>query len=363
MNTEFLATDDARWSSFVARYPHDVFHTPEYMRHAARHEGGAACAVWGRGDEAEFLVPLLLRPIPDELGDGDLGLDATSPYGYPSPLCAGPGAAAEADSFFKQFREIADERQIVSVFLRLNPLLPLPVELSGCRDELVHRGPTVYIDLEQSADEQWSETRRDHRSGIRRLKRDGFHVTFDDWSLYGGFYEIYLSTMKRVAATPRYFFGASYFEDLWTMLGDEQLHLATAFSPAGEPASMALFTECSGIVQFLLSGTGNSFRKQAPSKLLLHETRQWFAERGNKVLHLGGGLAGAEDSLFLFKAGFSKQRAEFSTLQLVIAPKRYEALVDRWQEVNRQSTLQPNFFPAYRRTPKPDPSDARPVCP
>jgi len=284
MKVEFLATDDSRWSRFLARCPHDVYHTPEFMGHAAQHEGGAPCAAWGRGDGAEFLVPLLLRTLPDELTADEPGLDATSPYGYPGPVCTGPGAAQETEAFFEQFRSVAAERDIVSVFLRLHPLLPLPAPVTFS-NELVHHGPTVVVDLEQSVEKQWSETRNGHRTDIRRLEREGFHVSFDDWSLYDRFHEVYLSTMKRVDAAPHYFFGASFFKDLRTMLGEERLHVAVAFSSDDQLASLSLFTECSGIVQFYLSGTSESFRKQAASKLVLHKAREWFAERGNKVLH------------------------------------------------------------------------------
>ena len=48
--------------------------------------------------------------------------------------------------------------------------------------------------------------------------------------------------------------------------------------------------------------------------------------RGNRVMHLGGGLGGAHDSLFDFKAGFSKDRQPFRTWRVVVDPVRYAEL-------------------------------------
>lgn len=40
-------------------------------------------------------------------------------------------------------------------------------------------------------------------------------------------------------------------------------------------------------------------------------------------MHLGGGLGAADNSLFLFKAGFSPLRHRFCTLRIVAAEDRY----------------------------------------
>lgn len=84
---------------------------------------------------------------------------------------------------------------------------------------------------------------------------------------------------------------------------------------------------------------------------MLDYVRYWGKERGNKVLHLGGGVGSAKDSLYEFKAGFSKQSHSFITLSLVIDEKQYRYLVNlraKGLSLLAEDLLQSNFFPAYR---------------
>jgi hypothetical protein len=79
--------------------------------------------------------------------------------------------------------------------------------------------------------------------------------------------------------------------------------------------------------------------------------RFWAKERGNEVLHLGGGVGGGKDSLYHFKAGFSKQTHTFLTLRLIIDEEKYRHLLElRAKSLNREveELLSTNFFPAYR---------------
>jgi hypothetical protein len=60
--------------------------------------------------------------------------------------------------------------------------------------------------------------------------------------------------------------------------------------------------------------------------VLLDEVRRWAARRGNRLFHLGGGRGGQCDSLFDFKAAFSKQTYDFYTWKGIIEPSVYEDL-------------------------------------
>jgi hypothetical protein len=78
--------------------------------------------------------------------------------------------------------------------------------------------------------------------------------------------------------------------------------------------------------------------------------RAWAQERLNRVLHLGGGVGGAYDSLFHFKAGFSDTRADFYSYRLIVDQSRYESLSRvAAMQAEGDSSIPTNFFPAYRR--------------
>jgi hypothetical protein len=72
------------------------------------------------------------------------------------------------------------------------------------------------------------------------------------------------------------------------------------------------------------------------------------------IFLLGGGVGGAIDSLFAFKAGFSHRRHPYRTLRLVADQDRYDALIqERARRVgsSTEELLSTGFFPAYRATP------------
>ena len=98
-------------------------------------------------------------------------------------------------------------------------------------------------------------------------------------------------------------------------------------------------------MQYHLSGTDERQRSLAPSKLLVDDVRTWARERGNRLFHLGGGLRAREDSLFLFKAGFSRLRGRFETWRVICAPEKYNALA----AAAGGDAGAGGFFPAYRR--------------
>jgi len=116
----------------------------------------------------------------------------------------------------------------------------------------------------------------------------------------------------------------------------------------GVVAAVGLFVETNGIVQYHLSGTGDAFRAVQPTKLMMHFVRSWAKDRGNQVLHLGGGVGGHSDSLLQFKVGFSPLRHKFATLRMVIDEGEYSHLVEA-----RDPLLDPGarsgFFPLYRQ--------------
>ena len=75
----------------------------------------------------------------------------------------------------------------------------------------------------------------------------------------------------------------------------------------------------------------------------------WAKERGNRLMHLGGGVAGAQDKLFDFKTGFSKLRSPFYTWRLVSDPEVYARLCQKWELATGKTANPPDlFFPAYR---------------
>lgn len=348
MHLTFLTPDRAEWDHFLDGVAHDFYHRAAYARLMAPYDGGQPEAVLVRDGDSYFFLPYIVRPlsyIPWLGTEGNTLFDIVSPYGYPGPLFSGD------DTFHRkaidEWQRLMRQRGCVSGFVRLHPLLNTAADVPSACGQLVERGRTVSIDLRLSLEEMWSQTRADHRRNISKSRRIGMVAAIEDFaSNLDAFLEMYKETMDRTCASPYYYFPAEYFRALKDALGD-RMSLCLVRDSNGEILSGALLTECSGIVQYHLSGTFNSAIQLRPSKLMLDYARTWGKARGNHVFHLGGGFGAKEDSVFEFKAGFSSSRHSFYTWQFIFSTDQYTALEERRRGLDTDA---PNteFFPVYR---------------
>jgi hypothetical protein len=109
--------------------------------------------------------------------------------------------------------------------------------------------------------------------------------------------------------------------------------------------------EFEGIVHAHLVGTDERHQRLSPLKVMLDDARIWARERGNRVLHLGGGRGGREDSLLAFKGRFSPRRHAFHTGRWILDASRYAELTERRSRFATERGLaagDPGWFPAYR---------------
>ncbi len=353
LHAEFAAPESRLWGTWLTEIDHDFYHLPGYAWLSVLQEQGDPGAFLATEGRRRLFVPLIIRPIRPPAGvEGGPFFDASSPYGYAGPLLS-PGPPGEeggflgraVDAFLAEMRR----RRIVSVFLRLHPLFNLPEGPLRDSGILVQHGETVSVDLTSSLEEMWRQTRANHRRNIKRAAREGQVARMDEkWSHFDDFIELYHETMTRLEADTFYFFPREYFVRLREVLGD-RLHLCVV-EIGGHVVSSALLVETCGIVQYHLGGTRDAYLSRHPLKTILHFARGWAKGRGNRLLHLGGGLGGRKDSLFEFKAGFSHARHPFFTWRLVVDDSAYRRLVRGWTALSGEAPDEVSgFFPAYRK--------------
>jgi hypothetical protein len=348
MIAEFISPDDSMWEIFLSGVDHDFYHLPEYISLAARQEGGQPCAFFAETEGSSLLVPLLMRPIPEELNSEPGSCDVLTPYGYPGPLLSGNPSEDTVNSMLRSFVRAGREKGVVSAFWRLHPLLPFPLAPLGEFGKLVQHGRTVYIDLSLTPEQMWQETSNNHRRHIRQMQKKGFVVVHNEWRYLESFVKAYRESMSRLEASQFYFFSDDYFEYLRKALGD-RLSLWTVLSPEGEVAAGGLFTAVKGIVEYHLGANVQEFLQWSPLKLLISEVRTWAREAGHRLLHLGGGVGGDMDSLYIFKSRFSPLAADFHTFRAVLMPEVYDQLtLKRFGGGKRPEAEENDFFPAYR---------------
>ena len=335
----------AEWSAALAQVRHDVYHLPGYGTVDAG-PGETPMAFVHREGDSVFLLPLVLRPIPDSTLR-----DARSPYGYPGPISNVAAGGADGAAFWQRAVEalVATlcSAGVISCFVRSNPLFDVPTDVLAAAGEVVTHGLTVAVDLTQTPEELWSATRSNHRRQINRARRDGVTVGVDDWSRLPEFVAIYHETMKRVGATDFYFFDDAYFSALRAELPDN-VHLIVA-EHEGVSLAGGLFFACDGITQYHLGATRDDALSRQPMKLVQADAMIWARERGDRAFHLGGGLGGTDDPLFHFKAGFSSWHLPFATWRVVTDPVAYARLTaERAPDVDVSDLV--HFFPAYRES-------------
>lgn len=348
----FLAPADPRWRGFLDRTPHDTYHEPAYVRVAAAHGGGRPCAFWARRGQAELLIPLLVRALPEALGAAlgapgapDTWSDAIAPYGYPAPLVT-PGASdGDAEALVGMFMDGCREAGVVSVFCRLHPLLASPLAALGAHGLVHEHGQTVYIDLGLSAHTLTQQLRGSIRRDVQRLERAGFRLELDDWSRLPAFTAVYTEAMDRLRAARSLYFDEPYFRALVDELPG--VHLACVLAPDGALAAGAFFMVCQGLMQYHLGASAEAYRVQSPLKLCLHGMSLEAGARGYRWHHLGGGLGARQDSLFHFKSGFSPLRGVFRSWRAIADRARYDQLVSR-VPAERRAAVPADFFPGYR---------------
>jgi hypothetical protein len=362
-----LEPKDERWFDFLKRVDsYDVYHTPEYVTLCGTNEAGKPCAVLFKDSEGfEFLLPLLLREVPAKVVASSVvnngsGLsqkedvryyDATSPYGYPGPLVIAPkdNASKEAiatalQRFQPKLKADLSSLGVVSLFVRLHPILNPIDSFRSVWGNLSVPTETVYIDLTQPTQILYSQMNKSHRSGMKKLRNMGFTTVVNDFSLLPGFVSMYHHTMARVDADENYYFPLSYFEDLKKAFGDAFVMVLT-LSPTNEIAAGGIFLEQGDFVQFHLSASAQTYREHAPGKICAEAAMLYFKERGRKNLHFGGGVGGQTDSLFVYKSRFSPLRGNFQVWKTVVNQELFCQFAGL---KSVEDSVYSGYFPPYR---------------
>lgn len=330
----------------------DVYHLPEYHLAVRSTDGGEAWLVVYEDGPYVAALPLLVRSLDDVPGLRGCGwYDAASAYGYPGLITNcdwhSPQAEAFRDGWRQAIRNLLSGLHVVAVFVRQHPLFDtgwMWQDLATVRP----LGQTVVIDVRLSEQEAAKAMRWNHRRDIRDAIKRGIVVAEDPaLERLADFKRLYEATMQAVNAEPYYFFPQRYYESIRSHLaGRVKLFFATL---EGKPVAASMFFHCGEILQYHLSASDPYLLRDRArgGKLIIDTVRRWGNSNGFHWLHLGGGLGGRQDSLFLFKAGFSDLRATYQVVNCIVEPQIYAELVKR--RFGTACVDSNGFFPAYRQ--------------
>jgi len=339
MNTYLTIKEERDWNYFITRsLRYDAYHLWQY--HAIDSAGEPVMFVYLK-DDLFIALPLIKRKIADSSW-----FDFASVYGYVGPVSNQEFADITDDivsDLQMSFLEFMKSEQSVSVFSRLHPFINqhnLLDKIGG----VIGNGKTVYVDLTVPHEEQESHYDRKLAKQIRNLRKKNYDIIdSSDKQAIRLFSEMYTENMTRVAATGNYFFQEEYFRNLLEKnQGTSKLLMVY---DNGVPIGGALILYSNDIIRQHLSATSANYLKESPSKLITDEVSLLGRRLGAKYYHMGGGVGGREDSLYKFKASFSKLTLDDYTWRFIADHNAYNSLVElRGLSKNTES----DFFPLYR---------------
>lgn len=334
------------WDDFLKSVDdYGFYHTFDYHQISKSVSDEAVLIKYTNG-EIVIGLPLLIRKI-----TGTNYYDATSVYGYSGPIGSRIPVDFNTSNYEKALIDFFKEKQIISVFIRLNPYLEFQnIFFSNLGknlnfSKLSYLGKVVNINISKPLEYQKSKYQRRLKTHINKANRHLTLKTAKTKADFKKFKDLYLDNMKRIDAKERYFFSDEYFEK-FNISNDFKTEILLAINNETENIVAAcMFVKTNSMVQYHLSGSDDEFSHLNGTKFLIDQMRIKATEEGYKNFNLGGGLGANEnDSLFRFKSSFSDEFHPFYVWKLVANKNIYEEICNENKILDVEST----FFPLYR---------------
>jgi Acetyltransferase (GNAT) domain len=310
------------WNELLAELGHDDgYLRREYAQSAVLLDPGELVLLHADGT----VFPCVVR----ERGETR---DVTGTYGFGGPV-------GESPRFYELYEQWCRERAIVTTFTWFHPRFGN------------HRYSRFYVEP-RCGTVAWRLAERDlferlhrhHRRAVRKARAVGIEtrITAAPADLEP-FARLYEATMEKKGATRFYHFPAEYWRVLPERLREGLVMFEALDGDGVIAALLGLATP-----PWLHYHLGASERRGGANHLLFLEAARWAREHGYTHFHLGGGVAGADDSLLLFKRRFDPRGLVESGVGKAIHDE------DAYRELGGEGF--DGYFPAYRRAVAPSPS-------
>lgn len=341
-----LSVEDAsseRWRQYWLRTGREPFAHPAYMSLTLEATERAVAMCWSDG-AGEVLLPLRLRPLPDEAWTRSVAsrhwIDAISPYGYGGPFVAGmPDLAA----FFSDLLAWMRDDRVLTGFVRASLGAALPNTGVGTGYEAVRLADNVVVDVTRTPGDQWRHYEHKVRKNVNKARRHELRVEIrDQFNDVTDFVRVYHDTMRRRSASEEYWLGTAYFEGLRDAMPD-CYWVADVIDTEDRVVSTELVLTGEQYCYSFLGGTLEDAFSMAPNDLLKHELIEHASAHGLSGYVLGGGYRSG-DGIFRYKRGFDPTGiVPFYGLRLTAEAGVYNELSSA-----RPGSDPGSFFPAYR---------------
>ncbi|WP_203258670.1 GNAT family N-acetyltransferase [Hyunsoonleella ulvae] len=324
-----------------------TFYSLEYCNYQENHK--LNYFVLKKNQDVKVVMPIFLNKI-DSLKDKSY-YDASSPYGYSGPL-TNKTTPEDLDFFWIKVDEWYKSNNVVTEFIRFN-LEGNHVNYSG------HLIPTLSNVKGKliAFEELWLNFKQKVRNNYRKAEKRNLRCIIYDSGItpqvIDQFYNIYIKTMERNAATKNYFYPRSYFENLIDNNADNIL-ISIVYKDE-TPISAELIIINGDIMYSYLGGTQAEYFNARPNDFLKIEVIKWGLKNNMKYYILGGGRKN-NDGLYQYKKSFFSKDEDvyFFTGRKIINEKVYNLLIREidvnYTDVNTLLSDSNNFFPIYKKS-------------
>ena len=324
-------SDALNWHELLKLFEYsDIYHTFDYVYLESLRINGTPKLVTVSMPTGLIGLVMIFRKIPGE----NKHFDATAVYGYNGVLNSPGLSSTDFNHGIERIKKALAQRGCVSFFNRESNFTTYRLP------ESTPRGKVLGVDLDQTPEVYEKSLPRRIRQQINALRKLNYTVIESSApETIAEFCEVYRHTMLRRYANVSYFFSYNYFDSV-LKIKTHSVSLRSVYHE-GKMVCGAIFATEGKYMYYMFSGSLLDVTPYSVIRLIFDEIIRENLNRGKKLLHLGGGLGGAEDSLYQFKNSFGKIVLPFYTTQWILIPEVYNRL-------SAQSAPESNFFPRYR---------------
>jgi len=294
-------------------------------------------------DSSEIYLPFLIKEINKNI------YEAYSAYGYGgfySNNYNNEVLKLELKSNWEELKNFMKDNNIIDLFLRNSPFLLnhdfVPEKFNELNRTTFIRKLKPYNNLEEFT----KNTKGKLRRSINCAVKNGVKVEFRRYgdlekNELSDFYRIYIEAMKHNEADDYYFFKIEFFKKHFDLFKDN-CELALGMEKGSNKiigGSIFLLDDLR-LVHWHFSAFNRDYSKYQIMYLLLAEAILRYANLGENMLHLGGGISiEGNDGLSKFKSKFATNKLNFYISKIIFDKEKYYKLRKKYQVFNSKLFL------------------------
>jgi hypothetical protein len=342
-----------KWQEVIKSFKYsDIYFQWGYIKPFKIHGDGEPFLFYYSDENGRAANVFFLRDVSKAEGlrgkvDCNRYFDICSAYGYGGLLYEGTNLDKLAFNYSGVFNQYCLENNIISEFIRFNPLIENHKFLVNVYNIMPAR-KTVYIDLSKGEEFVWANLKNKNRNAIRKAMKYQIEIINGrSTELIEKLIELYKETMDREHADQYYYFEKEFFYDTLDELSENSTIFAARYNNKIISAFLILYNE--RYAHYHLGGNNEEAMYLHANNLLLYEASKWALERGISGFHLGGGHSDCNDNLFRFKKTFSQSEPlNFYIGKKIHDEQAYNDLINIRKKTDIRFDDSSEYFPKYR---------------